>query len=93
MSRTGMAVDWSPCHPLLLWILFFGLLESWTVPQQHWFLTTLVAVAKTMGIGSWDAIVEAVKGFLWFEPVFDAKLEIFREPSTALLGVTGHMGR
>ncbi|PVH71667.1 hypothetical protein DL98DRAFT_596735 [Cadophora sp. DSE1049] len=76
MSNFGASIDWRPCHPLLLWMLFFGTLESWGFSEQGWFLETIVSVAKAMNLTSWDAIVDAVKGFLWVEDVYDAKAAI-----------------
>lgn len=76
MSIMGDTIDWRPCHPLLLWILFFGTLESWGLPEQVWFVETVLSIAKSMDIRSWDGIVEAVKSFLWVDNIYDEKVEI-----------------
>ncbi|KAG4438503.1 hypothetical protein IFR05_006026 [Cadophora sp. M221] len=76
MIDFGSGIDWQPCHRLLLWMLFFGTLESWELPEQDWYVETIVRVAKAMGLGSWDAVVEEVKGFVWVEYIHDTKAAV-----------------
>lgn len=79
MMDFGATIDWQPCHPLLLWMLFFRILESWGLPEQDWYFETIVSVAKAMELGSWDAIVQEVKGFLWVEDIHDVKAAVVRQ--------------
>ncbi|KAH9207786.1 hypothetical protein DL95DRAFT_415304 [Leptodontidium sp. 2 PMI_412] len=79
MMDFGATIDWQPCHPLLLWMLFFGILESWGLPEQDWYFETIVSVAKAMELGSWDAIVQEVKRFLWVEDIHDVKAAVVRQ--------------
>jgi hypothetical protein len=36
--------------PLLLWILFFGLMESWGLPEEEWFIEATIETAKECGL-------------------------------------------
>ncbi|KAH7306113.1 hypothetical protein BKA65DRAFT_601851 [Rhexocercosporidium sp. MPI-PUGE-AT-0058] len=76
MTTVGASIDWEPCLPLLLWMLFFGTLESWGLPAQDWYVETIVSVAEAMKLGSWGAVVEKVKEFLWVENIYDTKAAI-----------------
>ncbi|KAH7409000.1 hypothetical protein BKA64DRAFT_742173 [Cadophora sp. MPI-SDFR-AT-0126] len=76
MLTFGSTIEWRPCHPILLWMLFFGTLESWDSPEQDWFLETMISVAREMDLDSWNAIVDVAKGFLWVEDVYDVKAAI-----------------
>ncbi|KAL2068635.1 hypothetical protein VTL71DRAFT_14972 [Oculimacula yallundae] len=72
MATLGTTIDWLPCRPLLLWMLFFGSLESLGTPEQDWYLETLVCVARRMDMKTWDTVVESVKDFLWVEDIYDS---------------------
>lgn len=60
---------------LLLWILFFGLLESWKLPEEEWFIKATLETARGCGLRTWSGIVETVQSFLWMEDMFAIELE------------------
>ncbi len=76
MSIMGNTIDWHPCHPILLWILFFGTVESWGLSEQDWFLEEVLSVAKRMNILSWVEIAETVRRFLWIDNIYAAKVDL-----------------
>lgn len=50
---------------LLLWVMFFGMLESWNLPQEKTFIESTTLVANQCGLKGWDDIVSTVSRFLW----------------------------
>ncbi|KAF8859223.1 hypothetical protein BDZ45DRAFT_368044 [Acephala macrosclerotiorum] len=78
MEGLGSTIDWASANILLLWIMFFGLLESWKLPEQDWYVESMHAVMARTTLQSWDAVVEKVKSFLWFDDIYDEKVEQFR---------------
>jgi hypothetical protein len=71
LSDTDDHVDWTPFNLLRLWLLFFGMLESWQQPEASWYDDSVSKVAERLEIAPWDSIVTAVKSILWFEDIFD----------------------
>jgi hypothetical protein len=63
---------------LLLWIVFFGVLESWGLDDGEWSLGCLRDVMRRMELRSWEEVVESVRGFLWVDEIFDARAETVR---------------
>lgn len=78
LSSTDDQVDWKPFNLLRLWLLFFGMLESRKEPEVNWYTDSVSMVAERLEVVSWDSIVAAVKGVLWFEDIFDSEIEKFR---------------
>lgn len=78
MEGLGSTIDWTSANALLLWIMFFGLLESWKLPEQDWYVDSMHAVMARTTLQSWDVVVEKVKSFLWFDDIYDEKVEQFR---------------
>jgi len=58
----------------MLWILFFGMLESGGLPEEKWFLASLVKTASGFKL-AWDDLLEIVSSFLWMDTVFVKELE------------------
>lgn len=79
MEGLGSTIDWTSANILLLWSIFFGLLESWTLPEQDWYVESMHAIMARTSLQSWDAVVEKVKSFLWFDDIYDERVEIFRD--------------
>lgn len=79
MENLGTTVDWTSANLLLLWIMFFGLLESWELPEQDWYVESIHAVMVRTTLRSWDAVVERVKSFLWVDEIYDERIELFRD--------------
>lgn len=77
-STLAWKVLWNTSKPLLLWVLFFGMLESWGSPDEIWYVETTTMAAHWMGLRSWDATVRAVKEFPWLDGLFDAEFERFK---------------
>lgn len=78
MAGLGSTIDWTSANLLLLWIMFFGLLESWKMPEQNWYVESVHAVMARTTLRTWDSVVEKVKSFLWVDDIYDEKIEIFR---------------
>ena len=78
LSDTDDSVDWTPLNLLRLWLLFFGMLESWQQPEASWYADSVSKVAERLEIAPWGSIVTAVKSILWFEDIFDSQIEKFR---------------
>jgi hypothetical protein len=72
-------IDWTPQTQLLLWTLFFGMLETWRLPEQGWYVSSLCLTAKGLGLNSWDEIIESVSNFLWMENIFESDLDRFQD--------------
>lgn len=85
MIIKGCSIDWSSAYPLLLWMLFFGLLESNVCPEYDWYLESFVTVANRMNLDSWSSVIENVKGFLWIDEVHDDKVREIQGIVTAKL--------
>ncbi|KAH7403648.1 hypothetical protein BKA64DRAFT_669617 [Cadophora sp. MPI-SDFR-AT-0126] len=66
---------WSACEPLLLWVLFIGMLESWRTEDEDWYTETTAMAAHWMGLRSWDDTSKAVKQFPWIDGLFDDECE------------------
>lgn len=88
----GCGIDWSPSYAMLLWSLFFGVLESWReglredLREEHeWLLKSVAWVANEMELETWDAVVVSVRKFLWIEPIHDDELDQFRDVFQAKL--------
>jgi hypothetical protein len=78
MDSLGTTIDWTSSNLLLLWIIFFGLLESWELPEQDWYVVSVQVVMSRMGIQSWDYAVDKVKSFMWIDNIYDERIELFR---------------
>jgi hypothetical protein len=61
--------------PLLLWILFFGLMESWGLPEEEWFIEATIETAKECGLHAWSDILEAVQTCPRMDDMFTVELE------------------
>ncbi len=79
MESLGTTVDWTSANLLLLWIMFFGFLESWELPEQDWYVESIHAVMARTTLRSWDDVIERVKSFLWVDDIYDKRIEVFRE--------------
>lgn len=64
---------------LLLWILFFGLLESWELPEEEWFIEATIKTGRDCGLHGWNDILEAIRSFLWMDEMFTVELERTRD--------------
>ena len=71
-------IDWTPHTQLLLWVLFFGMLETWRLPEQCWYVSSLCLTARGLGLDSWAEVVESVSNFLWMENIFETDLDRFQ---------------
>lgn len=69
-------------RPFMLWILFFGMLESHGLQDEQWYLASLVKTARSFGL-AWDDLVKTVSGFLWMDNVFQKELEDAKKRFTA----------
>jgi hypothetical protein len=78
LSETNEHVEWDLCKPLRLFVLFFGMLESWKQPEAGWYAEAVSIEARGSRITSWEDIVAAAKSFLWFDDIFDSEIENFR---------------
>ncbi|KUJ07837.1 uncharacterized protein LY89DRAFT_742603 [Mollisia scopiformis] len=78
MEGLGSTIDWTSSNLLLLWIMFFGLLESWKLPEQDWYVESIYAIMARTTLRSWDDVVDGAKSFLWIDEIFDERIEIFR---------------
>lgn len=71
-------IDWDSEGGLVLWTVFFGLLESWGGEEQGWFVWCLREVMGKMGVRSWEQVLERVRGFFWVEGVFEERVGLVR---------------
>ncbi|CZR67426.1 uncharacterized protein PAC_17325 [Phialocephala subalpina] len=78
MEGLGSTIDWTSANMLLLWVMFFALLESWKLPEQDWYVESMHAVMARTTLRSWDAVLERVKSFLWVDDIYDERVELFR---------------
>jgi len=58
----------------MLWLLFFGMLESRGLQDEQWYLASLAKTASGFGL-VWDDLVAIVSGFLWMDSVYQKELE------------------
>ncbi|KAH8815623.1 hypothetical protein F5884DRAFT_852089 [Xylogone sp. PMI_703] len=81
-------MNWAPFGNLCLWLLYFGMLESIQQSETEWYAKSINLVRKRLRIESWTYLVASVKGFLWFDDIFDPEIEKVREKTaTALLAL------
>ena len=78
LLKTDDRVDWTQFSLLRLWLLFFGMVESGQQPEADWYADSVCKVAERLQLAPWDGIVTAVKSVLWFEDIFESKIEQFR---------------
>ena len=72
------SVNWDRLSYLLLWILFFGFLESREDEDIDWYAKTICEVTGESGVESWHRVMAAAKRFLWFNDVFESHGERLR---------------
>ena len=70
-------------------VAIFGMVESWQNTDDQWFEESTVMISTSIGIRSWDELVGVVKGFLWFNHVFDSKIDKFRGTVASKLSAVG----
>lgn len=87
LSRPGW-VRWALFEPLILWVLFFGALES-EREDRGWFCNSLCVAARNLRIGEWKGVVSAVSGLLWIGDMFEEMINELRSEFDfdGLLGV------
>ena len=70
---------WNTSEPLLLWVLFVGMLESFGTEDEGWYVETTAMAAHWMGIKSWNDTLETVKQFPWIDGLFDDECDRSKE--------------
>ena len=89
LSETDKHVDWALYKPIRLFLLFFGLVESWQQPEAKWYIEAVSSLAIESNVACWEDMIEAVKSFFWFEDIFDSEIERFRyDVMTRIQGCT-----
>jgi hypothetical protein len=68
---------WALFEPMILWILFFGALES-EREDSGWFCNSMVLAARNLGIKEWKGVVGVVAGFLWIGDIFEGRIKELR---------------
>jgi len=63
---------------MLLWVLFFGMLESWDLPEEEWFVDLTASVDARMNLYGWENIWTAVRSFLWMNNMFATEIKNIR---------------
>lgn len=76
LSRPGWS-RWALFEPLILWLLFFGALES-EREDRGWFCNSMVLAARNLGVQEWKGVVGAGAGFLWIGDIFKARIKELR---------------
>ncbi|KAK0104801.1 hypothetical protein ONS95_005069 [Cadophora gregata] len=77
---------WNSSEPLLLWVLFVGMLEAWGTEDQEWYAETAAMAAHWMGMKSWDGALEAVKSFPWVDGLFEDECERCKPRFQGIMG-------
>ncbi|KAI1565147.1 Fungal-trans-2 domain containing protein [Pyrenophora tritici-repentis] len=54
-------------RPLLLWILFVGIVASYGTPHHPWFTTEAELFASYMSLQTWDETALSLEEVLWFK--------------------------
>jgi len=54
-------------RPLLLWILYVGVVASYITPHRRWFTTEAKTFAAYMGVQTWDDTTVCLEEILWFK--------------------------
>jgi len=70
---------WNRSEPLLLWVIFVGMLESFGTEDEGWYVETTAMAAHWMGIKSWNDTLETVKQFPWIDGLFDDACDRFNK--------------
>lgn len=56
-----------PCPDLLIWVIFFGGMNSRDYKDRSWFAARLREAAQFWNIYNWDSLSLAFKSFLWID--------------------------
>ena len=75
----GLDVYLKSLEPMLVWIVVFGMVESWNMDERTWYIEMIANLALEMNLASWAAVVGLAKEVLWIDRVFDSELEKCRE--------------
>jgi hypothetical protein len=76
---TQNRVEWNELKPILVWVLYFALIETKVQAERSQYSSMLAALVISMQLYEWDKIMEVVKGILWVEKVFAGSDELVRE--------------
>ena len=73
LEKSKGSMEWEPFNHLLLWLLFFGLLESQEDQEIDWYAGSICELTGGLTDSSWMGALATVKRFLWFDNVFEMK--------------------
>jgi hypothetical protein len=76
---TQHRVEWNELKPILVWVLYFALIETKVQAERSQYSSMLAALVISMQLYEWDEIMQVVKGVLWVEKVFAGSDELVRE--------------
>ena len=75
----NLVVEWDELKPLLVWSVYFAVLETRDPQEKSQFAFVLAVLMSRMRMKSWDELMKMVKSVLWEAHVFAGSDEVVRE--------------